>query len=313
MGNTIKLITYNVDGLPSTLDLNDLPWILKPIAWVYYLLKGTTIIPINDNGNKDYDIRQVSEYLSLSDADVISVQEDFNYHNELMEQLDNKYTYGKYLGGFDLSKLFSNTEWLTYFPFPRFKCDGVNVLAKSNRAVLNNEDIIRWKKSYGYFTHATDALTHKGFRYYKLTVDNKVDIDVYAVHMDADFYDAALSPDISKDLKARRLELKQLVNYIAKSNSSNPIIIMGDTNSYDKYEWDKANIQDNLIDAINNGIDGLEIKEAIPTDHTDCDKIFYINNDKSKYSLSLKECSYDIKMKSSDHFPFITILNIEEK
>lgn len=40
----IKILTYNVDGLPESLDLNNLPWILKPIAWIYKLIKGTTIV-----------------------------------------------------------------------------------------------------------------------------------------------------------------------------------------------------------------------------------------------------------------------------
>jgi hypothetical protein len=40
----MKIITYNIDGLPESLDLNDLPWIFKPIVWIYKLFKKTTII-----------------------------------------------------------------------------------------------------------------------------------------------------------------------------------------------------------------------------------------------------------------------------
>ena len=312
MSKTIKLITYNIDGLPSELDLNDLPWILKPIAWIYKLFKGTTIIPINDNGNKKGDIENISKYLSSSEADIIGVQEDFNFHDELMTSLKDNYSCGKYLGGFELSHLFKNTEWLTYFPLPRFKCDGLNVIANKDRINLNSEDIKRWKKSYGYFTHANDLLTHKGFRAYSVGVDNEVTLDVYVLHMDADFYDAETCPDVRKDLNARESQLKQLVDYIARSNTNHPIVILGDTNSYNKYEWDKSNIQTNLIDAINN-IDGLSIKEAVPTNHSDCDRLFFINNDKSKYQLSLNECHYDCDVYLSDHRPFITILNVEEK
>lgn len=312
MSKTIKLITYNIDGLPSELDLNDLPWILKPIAWIYKLFKGTTIIPINDNGNKKEDIENISKYLSSSEADIIAVQEDFNYHDELMSSLIYNYTCGKYLGGFDLSKLFKNTEWLTYFPLPRFKCDGINIIAKRDGIGLNIEDIKRWKKCYGYFTHANDALTHKGFRYYTIAFDKKIDLDMYILHMDADFYNADTNPNVNGDIKARQSQLKQLVDYIKKSNTNNPIIIIGDTNSYDKYEWDKTNIQENLIDAINN-INGLNIQEAIPTNHSDCDKLFYVNNDKSKYQLSLNECSFDTNITLSDHYPLIAKIDINEK
>ena len=313
MIKTITLVSFNIDGLPTTLDLNDLPWLLKPLAWIYKCFKGTTIIPINDNGFKRIDTERIGMYLSSIHPDVIGVQEDFNYHNELMARLDKEdYVCGKYLGGFELSQLFKKTEWLTYFPLPRFKCDGLNIIVDRNKIDIKAENNKMWKKSYGYFTHANDLLTHKGFRVYTLVVDNEIPLDVYIVHMDADFYNAVTCPDVTKDLEARESQLKQLVEYISSSNTNHPIIIMGDTNSYDKYEWDKANIQNNLISAVNS-INGLTIQEAIPTNYSDCDKLFYVNNDKSEYKLSLEQCSYDTEIHLSDHFPLLTKLNIERK
>ena len=44
MDNQLKLITYNIDGLPEKLDLNDLPLILRPIAWVYKLIKKRELL-----------------------------------------------------------------------------------------------------------------------------------------------------------------------------------------------------------------------------------------------------------------------------
>ena len=38
----IKVATYNIDGLPDKIDLKELPWTLKPVCWVYKLIKGTT-------------------------------------------------------------------------------------------------------------------------------------------------------------------------------------------------------------------------------------------------------------------------------
>lgn len=308
MEKTLKVLTYNVDGLPEKLDLNDLPWLLKPIAWIYKLIKGTTIITINDNNDKNEDFEKISKYLSNVNADIIGVQEDFNYHDTLIGSLEKNYSCGTHLGGFDISKVFSNTEWITHFPLPRFKCDGINVISRKN---FSNEKIESWKTSYGYFTHANDLLTHKGFRYYLINLGEDINVDLYILHMDADFYNPETCPNVTKDLNARKIQLNQLVKNIKKSNTNNPIIIMGDTNSYDKYEWDKANIQENLIDAINN-TDNLNIQESVPTNYSDCDKIFFINNKNSKYKLELKDCYFDMDMSGiSDHMPLIAIFNIK--
>jgi hypothetical protein len=76
----LKVLTYNIDGLPEKLDLNDLPWIFKPIVWIYKLIKKTTLVPINDDTNKSIKVLNIGDYLNKSNADIIGVQEDFNYH-----------------------------------------------------------------------------------------------------------------------------------------------------------------------------------------------------------------------------------------
>ena len=300
----IKLITYNIDGLPEKIDLNKLPWIFKPIAWIYKLIKGTTIISINDNYNKALSTEHISECLLNSNADIIGVQEDFYYHNELMKYLSN-YDHGKCS---NLSSIWKN---IRLFPYPHFKIDGLNILVKNDSIRINKEEIVKWKKSYGYFTHANDKITNKGFRFYSLTIDNIIDIDVYVLHMDADFYHPEKCPDVSKDLNARKHQFNQLINYIKNKKRNNPIIIMGDTNSYERYSWDVDNVNE-FIEKINE-IPSLTIQEATPNE--DVDKIFYINNDQSPYKFKLIECYYDKNFKDdmgnlSDHYPFIATFNI---
>ena len=309
-----KIITYNIDGLPESLDLNELPIIFKPIAWIYKLIKNTSIVKINDNEDTSKKILHISKCLEKSNADIIGVQEDFNYHNELMTYLYN-YDIGKYTGSFDLSKLFLNTEWLSYFPFPRFKADGMNIIVNNNTSEINNEDIISWNNSYGYFNHANDLLTHKGFRFYNVTVNN-IFIDVYIVHMDADFYHPEKCPNVDKDIKARKSQIDQLLDYIYKRHDEgifNPIIIMGDTNSYNKYEWDLENIN-YFVNALN-CVPEFECKEAIPENYSDCDRIFFINNDKYKYKINIKKCYFDMDFNKeigrvSDHKPLVAIFDI---
>jgi hypothetical protein len=57
----------------------------------------------------------------------------------------------------------------------------------------------------------------------------------------------------------------------------------------------------------------LTIKEAIPDNYSDCDKIFYINNYNADYELELKECHFDKDISLSDHKPLIAAFNIKEK
>jgi len=316
MDKELKLVTYNVDGLPDELDLSTLPWILRPIAWIYKFFKGTTIIRINDNGGTSEKTKSISEHLRDLHPHIIGVQEDFNYHDELMSSLNGLYNDSTNGGEILLDKLFSRTEWLSCFPFPRFKCDGINFISMNdNRVKVSDEDIIRWKKSYGYFTHANDKLTHKGFRKYTVRLDDEVDIDVYIVHMDADFYDAETCPDVSKDIAARESELKQLTEYILDRYNSGrnvPVIIMGDTNSSPKYIWDVNNIDENLIKPINSNVE-LMISEAEPTNRLDVDRVFYINSFYSKYHITPKECYFDESFdRLSDHKPLVATFNISK-
>lgn len=301
----LKIITYNVDGLPERLDLKDLPWILKPISWIYKLIKKTTLINVNDNIDSSSKTKQISKYFSELNPDIIVVQEDFNYHSELMEYLP-EYKSGSYLGGFDLSKIFKSIKW---FPYPRFKSDGLNLMVKNGKIL--NERIIKWNKSYGYFSHANDKLTTKGFRYYDLLIDKGIRLNVYVIHMDADFYNSETCPNITKDLEARKHQFKQLVDQIKNNyleGDLSPTIIIGDTNSYNKYEWDVQNIQENLVQEINL-IPHLFINECIP-DYNDCDRIFFINHSDNNFKLEVKNCYFDTDVNLSDHKPLITTFNI---
>lgn len=309
----ITIITYNIDGLPTKLDLNDLPLILRLIAWIYKLIKKTTLITINDNDNY---CRVISGYLASLAPTIVSVQEDFNYHKDLMSCLKDNYNCGKYSGGFDLKKLFSSIEIFSHFPLPRFKADGLNLLTDKNRVKVIHEIIVPWEKSYGYVSHANDLLTRKGFRLYELVVDNTAIIDVYNIHMDADFYNEETCPNVKGDINARKFELIQLTNFIIQRNNLNihhPIIIIGDTNSSPYLKWDTDNIDKYLIDFINKRTINLQIKEVLPNNFDSVDRIFYINDLFCSYEIKHINCYADINVNMSDHKPIINTLEITYK
>lgn len=295
--NKVRLVTYNVDGLPDKLNLKDLPWILKPLAWGYKLYSGTNEVVINDGTDRKAQSEEISKYLKSFNADIIAVQEDFNYHTELMSALEG-YKDTTHTGDISLDHLFSKTEWR---PLPRFKADGLNVFTNIGTTIRAGEDIVRWKKSNGYIGNANDKLTHKGFRYYEITAKN-IPMDVYVVHMDADFYHPGdKAPE--KDAEARKSQIKQLLSYIENKPSKNPIIILGDTNTTDKWYWDVNNVK-LLHDA--------GFAEAEQTKEKDVDRLFYKNNDKSLYEITGYTASYG-KGGLSDHKPLIVDLHIERR
>jgi hypothetical protein len=193
----IKVVSYNIDGLPEKVDLRELPLLLRPLSWVYRLFKGTTLVTINDDKGKAEKIAKIGHRLSESGADIICLQEDFNYHTVLESALA-EYRSGTYTGGFDIKWLFKSVKWL---PIPRFKADGLNIFVKNMQIV--SEEIVPWEKSHGYLSHANDKLTMKGFRHYTLRKE-EIFIEMYIVHMDADFYHPENCPDVSKDINARK-------------------------------------------------------------------------------------------------------------
>jgi len=285
----VRLVTYNVDGLPDKLNLKDLPWILKPFGWIYRLYTGTNEVIVNDGTDRKAQSEEISKYLKSFNADIIAVQEDFNYHTELMSALDG-YKDTTHTGNISLDHLFSKTEWR---PLPRFKADGLNLITNNNRVQTAGEDIVRWKKSNGYISHANDKLTHKGFRYYKVYVDSKP-IDLYIVHMDADFYSPTSKESVSGDYTARKKQIQQLLAYIEKKNSTDPIIILGDTNSIDRWSWDKTN-----IDILRHA--GFEEAKA---NKQDLDRLFY------RGDIKVKKAYYDSSKNLSDHKPFIVDIEV---
>lgn len=113
--------------------------------------------------------------------------------------------------------------------------------------------------------------------------------------------------NVSKDVATRRSQFDQLIDYIESKHVTNPIIIMGDANCCDKYEWDRENVE-NFIDKLNN-IPHLHAREAIPNNYGDYDKIFYINNGHSNYELKLKKCYFDT-VDLSDHHPLVAVFDI---
>ncbi len=175
---TAKFLNCNVAGLP---DFNAL------------LGKGTKDVKKNE--------QELGAIFNASDIDVIAVQEDFNYHDYLFNEMTNyKYstkTSGGVPGG-----------------------DGLNVYSRN--AVIYDEKRIEWDSSYGGIAEG-DSLTPKGILYTVLDFGNGVTVDFYDLHADA-------FGGVGNSL-SRASQYIQLLNIINEQSAGRPVIITGDFNT----------------------------------------------------------------------------------
>lgn len=241
--------TMNVDGLPPKVDIN------------FGLLHYT--IEVNPDGREDVGARAIGTKMAAMALDFIGVNEDFNYHKALMEPLAPAgYEAYTHKGGMSVSEagglIVAVGNYLGKRPLVR--ADGLNLICHTQteegfpatRAA--DEDIVAWTDAYGYTeaNHDNDALTTKGFRYYRVTTGttgNTCDLDVYILHMDAG---SGWKDGDDGDILAREKQMAQLLGHIRQKVSTRPLIIMGDFNSY----YTRDRLKELLIDPIESINDG---------------------------------------------------------
>ena len=122
---TLKILNYNVDGLP-------LPAFLSS--------SGRDPLACS---------RQIPAKLNALGADVIAVQEDFNFHTILKHGIDT---------------------------------NGLNLYSK---LPIFNVTRVPWETAYGIFDAGSDELTPKGFLCSSIQLADGVYVDLYDLHADA--------------------------------------------------------------------------------------------------------------------------------
>lgn len=143
--------------------------------------------------------RTLGRMLNASGADVIAVQEDFQYHTLLAAQMTD-YPYRTFTSG----------------GIPAG--DGLNVFSKYP---IYNVDRVTWDTFNGILTNDNDGLTPKGFL--KCTLDvNGLLIDLYDIHTDAS--------RTMGDQLAKKAQFIQLSQYIDTHSAGRPVLITGDFN-----------------------------------------------------------------------------------
>ncbi|MDS0527805.1 endonuclease/exonuclease/phosphatase family protein [Clostridium sp. SHJSY1] len=261
---TFKVLSLNVAGLPAILSSS------KPSS------NTSLMSPL------------------LNNYDVVSVQEDFAYHNDLISKVTLPY----------LTPTSGNVPL----------GDGMNFMS---RFPLYETTRYKWKDSHGIISDGADQMTPKGILYSSMEIEPGYFVDIYDIHADADTDEASL--------EARRSNMEQLASLINERSTGKAVIVIGDTNSRytragDNFEdavVKKCGLTDAWIQLVRNGDvpkDGDAIMDSNNPNSANnevVDKIFYrsgknVNLIAKSYSLLDKEFTDSNGKQLSDHYPITT-------
>ncbi len=175
---SLKTVNYNVAGLP------------------FGVFQGE---------NVKANLAVSAEYLSQNSFDIAAVQEDFNYHINLV----------KNLSGFNYQ-----TNHTGAVPGG----DGLNIFTTD--MPIYNETRVPWNDAHGILSDGSDELTAKGFVYSVIDIGNGIYVDFYNIHADAYGGDGSI--------EARSSQYRQLAEFIKARSAENdrPVIVTGDFNNH---------------------------------------------------------------------------------
>ena len=309
---TFSIATLNVDGLPQKI----------------------LVAKVNPDGPGGGGSVRIGRYLQKRGYDMVFMQEDFNYHEELTVPLEDDYQMDSWTG--DVGVDGRQIDYL-HLQNHRFECDGL-MGAWRNGITLTATSRTPWTANFGKFSHALDEMVTKGFRRYDLTLTDGQQIVVYNMHMDAgDTADEREGKD-SLDRKARLKQWNQLRDDILTRLDTRPVIVVGDLNSYYCRDQIKSNfiaeidatgrakVYDAWVELQNGGkypnpVDGIVCCEAdgnILESGEVLDKVLYINPTNGtgihavSYQLDTKGYLHDGKM-LGDHYPVSVTFQIGNK
>lgn len=261
MQTSFTMATLNVDGLPGQV----------------------LFFNVNQDGPKSGGSELISEYLASKGCDIFCLQENFNYHQEILSRLFADYEHDEWSGGIILEDEEIDYDHLQDI---KFECDGLNMVWKKGIQTTNYERKA-WNKSFGKFSHEFDEMITKGFRRHELTLGDGSEIVVYNMHMDASSQLDEAEMNDGEDREARLSQWIQLREDILGHLDCRPVIIAGDMNSL--YHRDdvktafidaiaatgKATVGDAWVEKCNGGTYPVFEGEALTGELLD--KILYIN------------------------------------
>lgn len=227
----------------------------------------------------------------LNNYDIVSVQEDFAYHNELISQVTLPY----------LTPHSGNVP----------TGDGMNFLTNYP---LYETTRYTWKDRYGLIDNGADQMTPKGILYSSVEIEPGYFIDIYNIHTDAGSDEGSYA--------ARRSNMIQLAQLIDQRSIGKAVIVIGDTNSRYTREQDNfetavletCGLKDPWIDLIRDGEVPSDGDALMDSDNRNSatnevvDKIWYrsgrnIDLEAIQYALLETEFTDENGAQLSDHYP----------
>ena len=228
----------------------------------------------------------------LNNYDIVSVQEDFAYHDDLISEV---------------TELPYQTEHSGNVPLG----DGMNIFS---RYPIYLETRYEWEERHGFITDGADQLTPKGILFTSIEIADGYFVDVYDIHTDADCDEESLA--------ARRANMIQLAELIEERSVGHAVIVIGDTNSRytraeDNFETavlERCGLTDPWVDLVCGSVapaDGdalFNYDNPNSAGHEVVDKIWY----RSGKNVELEAISYDLLATEftdadgnqlSDHYP----------
>jgi len=141
---TFSVATLDVDGLPQKI----------------------LVAKVNPDGPGGGGSVRIGRYLQKRGYDMVFMQEDFNYHEELTVPMEDDYLLDAWSGNVEVDG--HQIDFL-HLQNHRFVCDGLMGGWKKG-IMLTAVTSKPWTANFGKFSHALDEMVTKGFRRYELTL-----------------------------------------------------------------------------------------------------------------------------------------------
>ena len=284
--------TYNVDGLPNLLGLNN-------------------------DGPGTSGTKTISQKIAASGWDFVAFQENFTNNSSLESAMKANYTFGKH-------RPLDIWELLGLVVGGVLDTDGLGFATLNSTCYFTSESWWAFQNKAGGVDDGANTIIKKGIRHYVVKMNDGVEFDVLITHMN--------TADNEAHIAAQNGQLTEVATYINSIRSNKrPIIFMGDMNTrytrndYQTYFWDVLDddLEKEYADAWTEiiwggyyptlGEDawltsewGMQYGEVV-------DKITYINNPDAEYRITAKKYNHDESFDFvSDHNPVVVEFGYEK-